>query len=421
MKKLLCAAVFAAVLAASALWGHAAGEGLPAPDPDVDPGRAYFPLQRSPRSVLNESSFLVNAAIDDFVDVIGWQNLAFDRSFFFVGGGGGSLSASFQGGGAGRIGAAYFGLYFSGNLLSGWGSAADASSPSYAEAANRSYGELVLDDNLIALFGNERLGGFRFDLRFDQAKFTSLTAKNGGTESSSAPFVTTLQWGRRFGKFSPKASVGMLWEGRGTGHEADGARLAFKLEAACGSFSADYQLSTAFDKTATVAGAEIKRSGGMDHLVRLYWTAQLPVTETLTLTARPRLEFDLYRGENTTTSSGVTVNNGEACYFGFAPALEASLHYQINPAISVATGVRFNLLRLEARTRGKGDAWTDDTGSAWSVIGAFAEGGSIAFALSPSDHFTLEASVGGVLDFNEAGYKADLTKLTGGFACVFKL
>jgi hypothetical protein len=82
---------------------------------------------------------------------------------------------------------------------------------------------------------------------------------------------------------------------------------------------------------------------------------------------------------------------------------------------------RFTLLRLESKTRGKGDVWTDDTGSSWSVAGAAASGGSLALELSPSEHFTLEAGIDSIFDFNASDYQADLTKLSGGFACVFKL
>ena len=87
--------VIAFTAAAASLWGHAAGD-LPVPDPDVDPGRAYFPLQRSPRSVLNGSGFLARSGIDDFVDVAGWRDAAFARSFFFAGGAGGLESAAFR-------------------------------------------------------------------------------------------------------------------------------------------------------------------------------------------------------------------------------------------------------------------------------------------------------------------------------------
>jgi hypothetical protein len=418
MKKLLC--VLAFVTAASVLWGHT-GEDVPVPDPDVHPEWAYFPMQRSPRSILNEAGFLVNTAIDDFVDVIDWQNLTFDNSFLFAGGSGGSLSASFRGGGAGRIGGSYIGLYFSGDVLSGRGSAANENNDAFAEAANRSYGELVVNDNLIVLYGSELLGGLRFDLRFDQAKFTSLTDKSSNTETSASPFVMTLQWGRKFGNLSPKASVGVSWGGQGTEYEYDFPRLALKLEAAWGSLRADYQLSAAFDKTMEISGEELTRNGGIDNLVNLYWTARTHLTETLLLQARPQLQFDIYGCENKAAGSGGTVNNGELFYFAFAPILEAALHWRITPAIAAVTGLRFTLLRLESRTRRKGDAWTDDTGENWSVTGATAAGGGLAFELSPSEHFTLEAGIDSIFDFNESEYRVNITKLSGGFACIFRL
>jgi hypothetical protein len=417
--------VFAFAIATVFLWGHTELD-LPVPDPEVNPERAYFPMQRSPRSVMGETGFLTRSAIDDFVDVAGWQDMDFDKGFFFVGGGGGSASAAFRGGGALRIGGNYLGLYFSGDVFSGRGSAADKDSPSFAEAVNQSYDEVVVNDNFIALFGNALLGGLRFDLRFDQAKFTSLTAKNGDEESSAAPFVTTLQWGRRFGAFVPRLSAGVSWGGRNTDSETDHPKLALKAEAAYGAFAADYHLSVAFDKTATVPGEEgatqkVTLDGGVDHLANFYFIVQTHLTETLALSARPGLEFEFYGCENKAESSAGTAHNGELSYFAFAPSLEAALRWRIAPNIGVATGVRFDLLRLESKTRKKGDDWTDDTGDSWSVAGLTATGGSLAFEFSPSEHFTLEAGVDGLFDFAASEYKADLTKLSGGFACVFRL
>jgi hypothetical protein len=410
MKKLFCVVTFTVAIA-TALWGHAL-EDLPLPDPEVNPDQAYFPMQRSPRSVLRESCFLANAAIDNFVDVTGWQNMDFDKTFFFAGGGGGNLSASFRGGAAGRIGASYLGLYFSGDVFSGRGNTADKDNPNFAEAVNQSYNEVVMNDTFIVFFGNELPGGFRFDLCFDRTTFTSLETKSGDTESSATPFVTTLQWGRQFGAFAPKLSAGVSWGGHGTDREFDHTKLALKVEAAYGPFAADYQLSVALDDT---------RNGGMDHRGSVSWTARTALTETIALEARPQLYCDIYACENKTDSSGETIRNGELFYFSFAPALEAALHWQIAPRILVATGVRFDLLRVEAKSRGKGDAWSDDAGSSWSVTGATATGGSLAFALSPSEHFTLEAGIDGILNFTASEYTANLTKLSGSFALIFTL
>jgi hypothetical protein len=100
---------------------------------------------------MGEAAFLPRSAIDDFVDISGWQNMDFDNSFFFAGGGGGSASAAFRAGGAVRIGANYLGLYFSGDVFSGRGSATDTNRDSSTEAAVQSYSEAVVNDNLIGL------------------------------------------------------------------------------------------------------------------------------------------------------------------------------------------------------------------------------------------------------------------------------
>jgi hypothetical protein len=145
------------------------------------------------------------------------------------------------------------------------------------------------------------------------------------------------------------------------------------------------------------------------------------LTGTLALEARPELHFELYHSENTTAVSGRTTHNGALSYFAFAPALDASLQWQIAPKIVATTGVRFDLLRLEAKTCGKGDAWTEDTGRSWSAAGAKATGGGLAFAWSPSEHFTVEAGLDSLFDFNESEYKTDMTKLWGSFSCLFRL
>ena len=417
MKFIALAVVF--VLAAASLWGHSTEDTVPGPEPDVRPDRAYFVMQKSPRSVIGGAGFVLDGAIDGFVDVTGYRNLAFDRSFFFAGGGGGLESAAFRGGWAGRFGGNYLGLYFSGDVFYGRGSKTNADDA--ADVVNKSYDEVAANDNLIALFGSDLLGGFRFDLRFDQALFTSLETQAGGARKTAAPFVTTLQWGRAWGSFISKAGVGASWGGYGTEDEFDYPRLAFRLEAAYGSFAADYQFSLAFDSDVAVDGEDLARKNGADHLANLSWTARTSLTETLALTARPRLQFDLYACENTAEGSGRTVRYGELFYFGFAPILEAALQWQIAPALSLVTGARFTLLRLETKTREKGDAWTADTGSAWNAAWAEATGGTIALAWSPSEHFSLEAGIDGLFDFNESGYTANLTNLTGGFALIFRL
>ena len=417
MKRLVAVVVWA--LTTAALWGQSAAEEPAGPEPDARPERAYFVMQQSPRSVAGAAGFVLEEAIDEFVDVIGWRNLSFDRSFFFAGGGGGLDSAAFRGGWAGRPGGNYLGLYFSGDVFYGRGSRNDGSNA--ADSLNRSYDEIVANDNIIALFGNELRGGFRFDLCFNQAMFTFLETKAGETRKTATPFVTTLQWGRQFGKFSPKASVGASWGGYGTEDEFDYPRLAFKLEAAYGSFAADYQLSLAFDSDTAPDGKDLALNNGADHLANFYWTARTALTETLELVARPRLQFDLYACDNTAEGSGITVRYGGLFCFGCASMLEAALRWQPAPQFALTGGVRFALLRFGTKSHEPGDAWTEDTGSSWTVAGAEATGGNIALAWSPSGHFTLEAGLDGIFNFNESSYLANLTELSGGFAFIFRL
>ena len=50
--------------------------------------------------------------------------------------------------------------------------------------------------------------------------------------------------------------------------------------------------------------------------------ASASLTDTLTLTARPQLQFDIYGSENRAAGG---VRHGQAFHFGFAPVLEAAL------------------------------------------------------------------------------------------------
>ena len=133
------------------------------------------------------------------------------------------------------------------------------------------------------------------------------------------------------------------------------------------------------------------------------------------------MQFDLYACNNTAKGSGRTVRYGALFYCGGASILEAALQWQPAPQFALTGGVRFALLRFEAKSHEPGDAWTGDTGSAWTVAGAEAAGGSVAFAWSPSEQFSLEAGIDGLFDFNASAYATNLTELSGGFAFIFRL
>ena len=378
--------------------------------------------------------------LDLFADVTAWQDLNFYRLFFFAGGGLGALPGRMQGGMAAALYPLYLAAFFNGDLFSGSGSTADRNNPAYQGVADQRRSETVWNDQLVLFLGSDALGGLRFTLLFDNMEFVSRTETDAGFYDYRAPFLTSLQWGRRFGGLDARATLGAGWgnheswsEERSPGAEAettetvlvttvirDYTMLGLKLEAAYGSFAADYQFSIGLGRTETVtghpdpSGNSDRRydTGSTEHLANLYYTALLPVMDGMNLTLRPRLLLGLYDNPYESVAGGGTEHLRS---FGFSPLLEAGLGWQPHPKIYVSTGLSLSALTMDFAATG--------SGSYWKAEGLMVDrdaSGSLDFRFAFSPSFTLEAGIDGVFDFGGGRHALDLADLQGGFVLIFK-
>ena len=393
----------------------------------------------------------LSSDLDIFADVTAWQDLDFYRLFFFAGGDTGLLTNRLQGGMAAALYPLYLAVFFNGDLFSGSGSAADRDNPAYQGVSDQRRSKTVWNDHLVLFLGNDLLGGFRFTLLFDNLEVVSNAETNNEFYEYRAPFLTSLQWGRRFGGLDARVTAGAGWGGHeswseervlNTGKEPpdsgtdgtteppqtalittaiqDYTMLGLKLEAAYHSFAADYQFSIGLGRAETVSGhsdpAENSDrrfdTGSTEHLVNLYYTALLPVMDGMTLTLRPRLLLGFYDNPREAATGGGTEHLGS---FGFSPMLEADLGWQITPKLFAGTSLSLSLFSMDFNTK--------DSGSSWAAEGLVVDrdaSGSLDFRFAFSPSFTLEAGIDGVFDYSGARHSLDLANVQGSFALVFK-
>ena len=376
--------------------------------------------------------------LDLFADVTAWQDLDFYRLFFFAGGDTGLHPGKLQGGMATALYPLYLAVFFNGDLFSGSGSAADRDNPAYQGISDQRPSETVWNDQLVLFLANDALGGFRFTLLFDNMEFVSRKETNNEFYEYRAPFLTSLQWGKRFGGLDARATAGVGWgnheswaETRETGGETpetvlvttaiqDYTMLGIKLEAAYGSFAADYQISVGIGRTETVSGSPDPAensdrrfdTGPVEHLANLYYTALLPVMDGMSLILHPRLLLGWYDNPRESAAGGGTESLRS---FGFSPMLEAELGWQITPKIFAATSLSLSAFTL--------DVTRTDSASYWEATGLVVDSeasGSLEFRFAFSRSFTFEAGIGGVFDFSGARHTLDLDAVSGGFALIFK-
>ena len=292
------AIVFALLLAAAALYPHPHGA---APVSPIAAGRG---------GAASASD------LDLFADVRSWQDLYFYRVFFFAGGGRGAHSGSVQGGMAAALSSLYVAAFFNGDLFSGSGSAADRDNPAYQGPANQIRSETAWNDDLALFLGSDLLGGFRFNLLFNALEFVSQAEKDGNFYEYRGPFLTSLQWGRRFGGLGVSVTAGIGWGGHESWSETkqietegpaaedpaaetvlvtttiqDYTTAGIKLEASYGSFAADYQISAGLGRSETVSGERdpakngVKKInvGAVEHLINLYYSVAIPIDRGMSL------------------------------------------------------------------------------------------------------------------------------------------
>jgi hypothetical protein len=364
--------------------------------------------------------------IDLFTDVIYWQELDFYRLFFFSGGDMGSHSGSIQGGVAAALYPLYLAAFFNGDLFSGEGGEADSDNPAYQGTVNQSSGKTTWNNDLVLFLAGDLLGAFRFNLLFDAAEFTTQYDKDGGFYEYRPPFLTSLQWGRRFGDLDAAVTAGVGWGGRESWTDETNAALVtttiqeyttfgFKLEAAYAPFEADYQLSIGLGRSETVTGRDPQEFavGPVEHLVNLYYGVSVEVADGMSLYLRPRLLLGFYNNDHEAVSGGSVYEKLSS--FGFSPMLEAELGWQITGKVFVSVSLSLSAFTASfAKT---------DSASYWEVTELTVdkeESGSLDFRFAFSRSFIMEAGIAGLFDLGGARYTLGLANLRGGFAFIFK-
>jgi hypothetical protein len=405
-------------------------------------------LQESPQSVVNASSFRFNSDVDNYLDVIDWSGVEYRKLFFFLGGAADNNAGNFQGGFATKLGSNHLAVYYSGNFFEGdgWDNGSNDSK------ANKTYGKTTWDNSLALLFANEGIGGIRFDMMFNNVTFAD--EKNGengqwNRSQGTGNLVTSLQWGKNLGVFTPKVTLGFQWpdyltnEWVGAGPATqdkmemwDNAKLGLKLEAAYLDFEGDYQLTVDFGETTTAKlpnGDRKETAAGYVHNdLNLYYNLTGKVDDKLTVKIRPQFNFQFFvtdgKGEYSSPGINNQDNNSQPySYFVFSPIVELGAEYALKPTVNLYGGVNVTLLTVDT-------VWTSeyehngakikDTPSDWHVAGLTTAIPSVipslGVQLKPSEAFSIEMGLNSVIQPTKGSWNFSFNNISGRFALVFK-
>jgi hypothetical protein len=409
-----------------------------------------------PTSVVNDASYRYDTDIGNFMGVTDWSGVEYNNWFFFLGGktgprsGNNGAGVGLQGGLATKIGSNHLGIYFNGNFFEGSGSNNGANDTAMKNISGQHY----WNDSLSILFGNEAIGGIRFNLLFQEASFSSIEQGNNiiGANMTSFPngfatdrgsVTTSLQWGKSFGDFTPTVTIGFRWpdkfeyEQTGTGvFEAwDHAQLGVKLEASYKDFSLDYQLSVDLGPSAeytqtSIRNGTVSGSGYIDNLINLKYSFTADVGEKLQFKLRPQLQFGFYNTSNEyTIEDSVTgktqLNRQPEGYFWFDPIVQLGARYAFSPKVNIYTGVQAKFLGLTRKytsTYKPSDTADEvkDTPSTWVVQGIRFKTGGFALQINPTDNLSIEIGMDGLVSFESGSWSLNFSNLGGGLAVIIK-
>jgi hypothetical protein len=150
-----------------------------------------------------------------------WSKLEFDNAFFFLGGVGDRVDVmqdALLGGVGMHAFGGYLGVAFKGVFFSGYGTDNVADDSKLSKKENLS----LWNDYLTLLYGNEAIGGIRFDLLFRDKTDPSISNEYGeGAAMAASPsnvnasytngVTTSLEWTGTIGALSPTVRVGVKW------------------------------------------------------------------------------------------------------------------------------------------------------------------------------------------------------------------
>jgi hypothetical protein len=394
LKKVFFAAAAAFLISgAGALLAQDSEPSAPAAPPAVsipDPvTAAYTAFQADAKSVVNGASLRFKTDIDSVVDVTGWQSLRFDNTIVFLGASAANKTGGAKGGFALRAFGGYLGAFYNGNFFSGSGFDNGADDSDFTVKQSR----YQRNNDIAIMYGHGTAGGFRLDVLLADGNSYSGSdeyGENVGTVSASLArgATATLQWGKKFDRFTPKVYVGVRWPdytenewsgpgdpaGDGKAEMRENGRISLKAEVAdlpLG-LSFDYQLTVDFPKTikgsTLYKGYEYSESGAAFNLLNAYLSKTVPLGEKFQLRARPQLQFAFYSNSHKAEEdyegyTGATSYNTEAPEFIFQlkPIVQLGAQWSPSEKLRLYTGVSAALLRWAVNV--KTGKWTDQSGA----------------------------------------------------------
>jgi hypothetical protein len=389
-----------------------------------------FTFQGKQGSVVKDASKRYKSDADYFIDVVDWTRVSYDNFFLYLSGGVDVVGSGVEGGFATKIAGNHLGVYFNGNFFDGDGGS----------------NGLTWQDSIAVLFANKDMGGIRFDLIFDSKSRFANSDENGEKRSISGPFTTSLQWGKKFGDFTPKASIGFKWPGytmqekenNTIGEKAEmweNAQLGVKLEAAYKDFSADYTLTADFGKT--IKGSTSKKdyeyteNGFIDNQLNVYYSLTGKFGDKLEIKFRPQVRFELFAADHKYTEKYAASNtdnyteNPDSA-FRFTPIAEAGAKYALNEKWNIYTGLKVNILKFTTQWN---ESFKDETGSEIEGFTKFGVDGlsvdnssnaSIGFQFIPSKNFSLEFGLNSLITGAYSNWKFDPSNIGGKLAVVLR-
>jgi hypothetical protein len=387
-------------------------------------------LQESPLSVVNAATDgLFGSDIDDYIDVTDWSNVEYDKLFLFLGGAAAnngdnnSVAGNYQGGLATKLGSSHLGFYYSGNIFNGGGY-----NNGETGSAKHTEGTATWDNSLAVVFGNEGIGGIRFDMMFNNALFKDTNTGDGDSKTSESDnhLVTSLQWGKAFGDLIPKVTLGFQWPKYNNGETAAGktedwknAQVGLKLDLKFRDFGGDYQATIDFGTTQKNTDNKKTTTTGFFHNdLNLHYTFTWNVDEKIAVKLKPMLNLQFGLADNKKTFDGNSDDGMPAGYFSISPGAAIGGMYAWKPTINLYGGVTVAI--LDFKTGWLTNTATDKTQSLWSVAGLTAVTPSLGIQIKPLEAFSIEAGLDSVVDVSNGSWHFDFSNIGGRLAFTFK-
>ncbi|MDR2510376.1 MAG: hypothetical protein LBC77_07010 [Spirochaetaceae bacterium] len=371
--------VFSALVIAGLSTGTVMAQMGSATDPVIPEEVSALQLQAEPGSAVKAVSGRFGLDEDNFVDVINYSQVEFEKTYFFLGGNTGIYGV--QGGFAKKLSGmfSYVGFYMNGRLFDGNGSNNGKDNGDLMQVE----GETTWNNRFALMFASESIGGIRLDVIMEALKFSS--GENGKLAGvakrveNSGNLTTSIQWGKSMGKLTPKVTLGIKWpeyemtepQTGPTQETWKNAALGLKAEVAAGNISGDYQLTINFGTT-NKADKTTTDTGYWDNTLNVYYAINAPVSDKLLFKVRPQARLRLAGKENKTDNDGKVIYSGApVTWFMLSPIVETGLEFKATKRLALYTGLKLTLFTLSTagKSKYKSDGLPEvkDTPSAWKV------------------------------------------------------